>query len=162
MGAISVGRRKTAPIPDRQVAVLGTFSDESVSAIESAHLLRDLQSRNHELTDPLEQRMGTSGILRIFLRSRKLGLQSEVLAATGRRGAAGASDRVVVAGAGPPAGRLEVRSPFDVHGIGAPGLMSWHRNAARDSVRRSNEGGLGVPMKTHCAWRTRPERAAGN
>jgi len=50
IGAIGVGRPEPGGFPDTQVALLQTFADQAVIAIENARLFTELQARTRELT----------------------------------------------------------------------------------------------------------------
>jgi signal transduction histidine kinase len=64
IGAIGVGRPEPGAFPDEQIAMLETFADQAVIAIENARLFHELQARNRDVTDALEQQTATSEILR--------------------------------------------------------------------------------------------------
>src|SRR5262249_45988742 len=51
IGALSVHRTEVRPYSDREVALLKTFADQAVIAIENAALFEQVQTRNAELTD---------------------------------------------------------------------------------------------------------------
>jgi signal transduction histidine kinase len=55
IGAISVTRREAVPFTDKQVALLQTFADQAVIAIENVRLFKELQARTGELTRSVEQ-----------------------------------------------------------------------------------------------------------
>ena len=69
IGAIAVRRIEVAPFTEQQIALLETFADQAVIAIENARLFEELQSENAELTEALEQQTATGEILRVIASS---------------------------------------------------------------------------------------------
>ena len=69
LGIIAVTREAPAPFPERQVELLKTFADQAVIAIENVRLFKELQARNAELTESLEQQTATGEILRVICSS---------------------------------------------------------------------------------------------
>ena len=69
IGAVVVGRPEPGPFPDTQVSLLQTFAEQAVIAIENVRLFNEVQSRNRDLTEALEQQMATSEILRVISQS---------------------------------------------------------------------------------------------
>ncbi|HEY4908489.1 MAG TPA: GAF domain-containing protein, partial [Methylomirabilota bacterium] len=65
-GALSVRRAAAQLFTEQQVALLQTFADQAVIAIENVRLFTELEARNSELTESLEQQTATGEILRVI------------------------------------------------------------------------------------------------
>ena len=70
VGTIAVTRSEAGGFTDEEIALLQTFADQAVIAIENARLFRELQASNHELTDALARQTATSDVLRVVSRSQ--------------------------------------------------------------------------------------------
>ena len=66
LGVIVVGRFEARPFSEREMALLQTFADQAVIAIENVRLFRELEARNRDLTEALGQQTATSEILSVI------------------------------------------------------------------------------------------------
>jgi signal transduction histidine kinase len=66
IGAIVLRRAETRLFSERQIALLQTFADQALIAIENVRLFEEEQQRTHDLSDSLQQQTATADVLRVI------------------------------------------------------------------------------------------------
>ena len=66
LGVIFVVRKEPRPFTDEHIALVQTFADQAVIAIENVRLFNELEAKNANLSEALEQQTATGEILRVI------------------------------------------------------------------------------------------------
>src|SRR5262249_55183866 len=69
IGVFGLARKSVRPFTEQQIALVTTFADQAVIAIENVRLFDEVQARTRELSESLQQQTATADVLKVISRS---------------------------------------------------------------------------------------------
>src|SRR5262249_43170181 len=69
IGVLGLWRSDVRPFTDSEIDLIHTFADQAVIAIENVRLFKELEAKNRDLSESLEQQTATAEILRVISQS---------------------------------------------------------------------------------------------
>ena len=69
LGVLVLARANVQPFSEKQIDLIQTFADQAVIAIENVRLFEEVQARNREVSEALQQQTATADVLKVISRS---------------------------------------------------------------------------------------------